>query len=113
LPSNARALQSGEDLFFLIRIYESQNRSAEAVQILDSENTGLGSRIANNDRFLMLAKVNNLGLAGLWKEGYSYAKGLLAVPEDEEGHKALKERDDWKIWNLLIAAARKLTEDKE
>jgi N-terminal acetyltransferase B complex non-catalytic subunit len=113
LLSTPRALQSGEELYFLLRIYESQNRSAEAVQVLDSENTGLNSRIVNNDRSFMLAKVQYLGVSGLWKEGYSYVKGLLTVPEDEEGRKSLRERDDWKIWNLLIAAARSLPEDKE
>lgn len=112
MQSPPRALQSGEELYFLLRILEAQKRSAEVVQVLETENTGLGSRLVNNDRVFMLAKVQNLGVAGLWKEGYSYVKSLLAVPEDEEGRKALKERDDWKIWNLLIAAVRSLTEDK-
>lgn len=53
-----------------------------------------------------------MGAAGVWPEAYSYAKGLLAVPEDEEGRRDLRERDDWKIWNLLIAAPRHSTEDK-
>lgn len=89
-----------------------QNRPAEAVHILDSENAGLSSRIANNDRTFMMEKIQCMGLAGLWKEAYAYAKGLLAVPEDDEARKSLLERDDWKIWNLLLNGLRNLTDDK-
>lgn len=53
-----------------------------------------------------------MGAAGVWPEAYSYAKGLLTVPEDEEGRCSLRERDDWKIWNLLIAAPRHWTEEE-
>lgn len=92
----------------VVRILESQSRWAEIVQVLNSENTGLSSRIVNNDRTFMLAKVTSLGAAELWEEGHSYVKGLLTVPEDEAERKTLHERDDWKYWNLLILAVRRL-----
>jgi N-terminal acetyltransferase B complex non-catalytic subunit len=92
----------------LVRIFESQDRSTEILQILDSENAGLSSRIVNNDRTFMSIKVSCLKAAGLWEEGHSYAKSLLAVPEDEAERKTLHERDHWKYWDLLTAAARHL-----
>ncbi|KAJ5542505.1 hypothetical protein N7535_004927 [Penicillium sp. DV-2018c] len=84
------------------------DRSKEILQILDSENVGLSSRIVNNDRTFMSIKVSCLKAAGLWEEGRSYAKSLLDVPEDEAERKTLHERDQWKYWDLLTAAARHL-----
>ncbi|KAI2680984.1 hypothetical protein DTO013E5_8853 [Penicillium roqueforti] len=108
LLSPPRAIQTAEELLLVVRILESQSRWAEIVQVLNSENTGLSSRIVNNDRTFMLAKVTSLGAAELWEEGHSYVKGLLTVPEDEAERKTLHERDDWKYWNLLILAVRRL-----
>ena len=106
LLSAPRALQTSEELFFLLRIYKCQERWTEAVQLLNSENVGLGSRIANNDRFFMFEKVHCLGSAGLWQDALAYSKSLLTVPDNENGRQALKERDDWKIWNLLRSTAQ-------
>lgn len=113
LPSPPRAIQTAEELFLVVRILESQDRWAEVVQILNSENAGLSSRIVNNDRTFRLAKVTSLGAAGLWEEGHSYAKSLLAVSEDEAERSTLHERDDWKYWNLLIVAVRRLDKSPE
>ncbi|KAJ5194007.1 N-acetyltransferase B complex non-catalytic subunit [Penicillium cf. griseofulvum] len=111
LLSPTRAIQTAEELLLVIRVFESQYRWEEIVQVLNSHNVGLSSRIVNNDRTFMIAKVMALGAAGLWEEGYSYAKSLLAVPDDEAERNALHERDDWKYWNLLIAAVRHLDKD--
>ncbi|KXG52587.1 N-acetyltransferase B complex, non-catalytic subunit [Penicillium griseofulvum] len=111
LLSPTRAIQTAEELLLVIRIFESQYRWKEIVQVLNSDNVGLSSRIVNNDRTFMIAKVMALGVAGLWEEGYSYTKSLLTVPDDEAERNALHERDDWKYWNLLIAAARHLDKD--
>lgn len=92
----------------VIRILETQGHFAEIVQLLNSENVGLSSRIVNNDRTFILYKISALGLAELWEEGHSYAKSLLAVSEDEAERSTLHERDDWKYWNLLIVAVRHL-----
>lgn len=108
LLSPPRAIQTAEELLLVIRILESQDRWAEVVQVLNSENAGLSSRIVNNDRTFMSSKVTSLGAAGLWEEGHSYAKSLLTVSEDEAERSTLHERDDWKYWNLLIAAVRHL-----
>lgn len=111
--SPPRAIQTAEELLLVVRILESQDRWAEIVQVLNSENAGLSSRIVNNDRTFMLAKVHSLGVAGLWEEGHSYAKSLLAVSEDEAERNTLHERDDWKYWNLLIVAVRRLDKSPE
>ncbi|CAG8027283.1 unnamed protein product [Penicillium nalgiovense] len=108
LLSPPRAIQTAGELLLVIRILETQDHYAEIVQLLNSENVGLSSRIVNNDRTFMLIKVTALGLAGLWEEGHSYAKSLLAVSEDEAERSTLHERDDWKYWNLLIVAVRHL-----
>ncbi|CAI7565238.1 unnamed protein product [Penicillium glandicola] len=113
LLSPPRAIQTAEELFLVIRILESQNRWTEIVQVLDSGNAGLSSRIVNNDRTFMLAKVTSMGAAGLWEEGHSYVKSLLTVSEDEAERNTLHERDDWKYWNLLIAAVRRLDKSPE
>ena len=91
-----------------MKIFQSQQRYAEIVKILDSENVGITSRIVQNDWSFIGTKLESLKNAGMWAEGLSYAKSLLAVPEDEAGHEALKERDDWAVWNLLVTAAENI-----
>lgn len=113
LLSPPRAIQTAEELLLVVRVLESQGRWTEIVQVLDSENAGLSSRIVNNDRTFMLVKVISLGAAELWEEGHSYVKSLLAVSEDEAERSTLHERDDWKYWNLLILAVRRLENSPE
>lgn len=113
LLSSPRAIQTAEELLLVIRILQSQGRWAEIVQVLDSEKTGLSSRIVNNDRSFTLVKVVGLGAAELWEDGYSYVKSLLAVSEDEAERSTLHERDNWKYWNLLILAVRRLESSPE
>ncbi|KAJ5608161.1 hypothetical protein N7537_004780 [Penicillium hordei] len=113
LLSPPRAIQTAEELLLVVRILESQGRWTEIVQILDSENAGLNSRIVNNDRIFTLVKVISLRSAELWEEGHSYVKSLLAVSEDEAERRTLHERDDWKYWNLLILAVRRLENSPE
>jgi N-terminal acetyltransferase B complex non-catalytic subunit len=94
----------------LIKIFEQQDKHDEIIKILESESAGLNSRIVNNDRIFVTNKLHSLGITERWEEGHACAKNLLTVPEDEEGRKALKERDEWKFWNMLIASTRQLEE---
>lgn len=105
LLSVPRAIQNPEELFLLIKIFQSHQLHAEIARVLDSENVGLSSRIVQNDWSFIGTKLESLINAGMWAEGLSYAKSLLAIPEDEAGQKALQERDDWAVWNLLVTAA--------
>jgi N-terminal acetyltransferase B complex non-catalytic subunit len=88
----------------LIKIYETQGRNSEVVKILDSENLGLKSRIVQNDSAFLGYKAFNLGMSKLWAEGISFVRALYTVPDDKEKLKALRELDDWSIWNLLVQA---------
>ncbi|KAL1965647.1 hypothetical protein VTN77DRAFT_5324 [Rasamsonia byssochlamydoides] len=109
LLSPPRAIQTAEELFLLIKIFESQGRNEEIVKILDSENLGIKSRIVQNDWFFVRAKLLNLEKAGLWTDGLGFARDLLTIPDDEEAAKAaLKERDDWGVWELLVSATKKI-----
>lgn len=110
LLSPPRAIQNAEELLLLIKIFEKQDKHDEILKILDSESVGLNSRIVNNDRIFLSKKLNSLGTTGRWEEGHACAKRLLTVPEDEEGRKALKERDEWKFWNMVIESTRHLEE---
>lgn len=108
LLSVPRAIQNPEELFLLVKIFQSQQRHGEIVKVLDSENVGITSRIVQNDWSFIGTKLESLVKAGMWAEGLSYAKTLLAIPEDEAGQKALQERDDWAVWNLLVMAAENI-----
>ncbi|KAL2867944.1 MDM20/NAA25 family protein [Aspergillus lucknowensis] len=108
LLSPPRAIQTAEELLLLVKIYESQGRHAEIVRILDSENVGIKSRIVQNDWSLIGVKLSSLEKAEMWAEGLTYAKELLAIPSTEEEKKAIKERDDWAVWHLLLTATQKL-----
>ncbi|KAL1987664.1 hypothetical protein VTN96DRAFT_2905 [Rasamsonia emersonii] len=109
LLSPPRAIQTAEELFLLIKIFESQGRHEEIVKILDSENLGIKSRIVQNDWFFVRAKLLNLEKAELWTDGLGFARDLLTIPEDEKAAKAaLQERDDWGVWGLLVSATKKM-----
>lgn len=107
-PSPPKAIQTTEELLLLVKILETQDRNPEIVKLLDSENLGLNSQIVQNDWTFVGTKVDGLEKAGMWTEGLAYAKSLLAIPTDENERKALQERDDWAVWNLLVASVRNL-----
>lgn len=92
----------------LVKIFESQERHAEVAKILDSENLGLSSRIVQNDWTFVGVKLASLEKAGMWTEGLSYTRNLLAIPTNETERKALQERDDWAVWSLLVMATQKI-----
>lgn len=95
-------------MILLIKIFEAQGRHAEIAKILDSESVGLNSRILQNEWTFVGVKLASMEKAGMWVEGLSFAKSLLAIPDDEAGLKALQERDDWAPWVMLAAAAREI-----
>ncbi|KAL3481650.1 N-acetyltransferase B complex non catalytic subunit-domain-containing protein [Aspergillus californicus] len=108
LLSPPRAIQSAEELLLLVKIYESQGRHAEIVKILDSNNLGIKSKMIQNDWSFIGVKLASLEKAEMWADGLSYAKELLAIPSNEEGQKAIQERDDWAVWHLLLTATKKI-----
>jgi N-terminal acetyltransferase B complex non-catalytic subunit len=108
LLSTPRAIQNAEELLLLIKICESQGRYSEVVKLLNSQNLGLSSRIVQNDWPFVGEKLSGLGKAGMWAEGLSYAKDLLAIPTSESEEKTLQERDDWAVWSLLVHSVQNI-----
>ncbi|PYH77225.1 cytoskeleton organization protein [Aspergillus uvarum CBS 121591] len=108
LLSPPRAIQSAEELLLLVKIFESQERHAEVVKILDSDNLGLNSRVVQNDWSFVGVKLSSLEKAQMWTEGLDYAKSLLTIPSNEEELKALQERDDWAVWHLLLTSTQRI-----
>lgn len=111
LLSPPRAIQTPEELFLLIKIFDAQGRHEEIVSLLNSKHLGIESRIAQNDWSFVSAKIANLENAGLWDEALSFTRELLALPDDLVNGSttaAAQEKDDWRVWSLLLAAAEKL-----
>lgn len=92
----------------LVKIFEHQGCYGEVVKILDSENLGLDSRVVQNEWSFVGTKLFNLEKAQMWTEALAYTRSLLAIPTNESERKALQERDDWAVWQILIAAARNI-----
>ncbi|PGH03515.1 hypothetical protein AJ79_07350 [Helicocarpus griseus UAMH5409] len=111
LLSPPRAIQTAEELFLLIKIFGTQGRYDETVALLNSKNLGLDSRIAQNDWSFVSEKIANLESAGLWDEALSFTRELLALPKDLANGSttaAAQEKDDWRVWSLLLVATNKL-----
>jgi N-terminal acetyltransferase B complex non-catalytic subunit len=115
LLSPARAIQSAEELLLLTKIYESQGRYDEIVALLNSENLGINSRIVQSDWSFVTTKLDALERVGNWQEALSFAQELLHLADDVPdgtGGMNNREKDDWKVWNLLLTAARQLDDAK-
>ncbi|KAK2882734.1 hypothetical protein FQN49_000046 [Arthroderma sp. PD_2] len=112
LLSIPRAIQTAEELYLLIKIYESQSRNDELVEILDSEHLGVASRIAQNEWLFVTNKLSVIEKSGLWEHAISFTKELLtlddSVTADSKPDAKYEERDDWKVWNLLLLATKKI-----
>lgn len=96
----------------LIRIYESQSRHKELVDILNSENLGVMSRIAQHEWLFFTNKLSVIEKSGLWEQALVFTKELLtlddSVTAESRPDAKCEERDDWKVWNLLLLATRKV-----
>jgi hypothetical protein len=81
------------------------------LQILDSENLGIHSRIVRGDSTFIGLKIASFVSAGnKWDEAFTFVQSLLTVPNDDErGQKQLLELDDWNLWNLLYEATSNST----
>ncbi|KAG5290159.1 cytoskeleton organization protein [Histoplasma ohiense] len=111
LLSPSRAIQTSEEFFLLIKIFETQGQHEEIVSFLNSKHLGIESRICQNDWSFVRAKIAGLENAALWDEALSYTRELLALPADlANGSRtaAAQEKDDWQVWGLLLVATKKL-----
>ncbi|KAF3481657.1 uncharacterized protein GIQ15_04416 [Arthroderma uncinatum] len=112
LLSIPRAIQTAEELFLLIKIYESQSRNDELIELLNSEHLGVTSRIAQNEWLFVTNKLSVIEKGGHWEQAISFTKELLtlddSVTAESKPDAKYEERDDWKVWNLLLLATKKI-----
>ncbi|EEH47984.2 uncharacterized protein PADG_04068 [Paracoccidioides brasiliensis Pb18] len=110
LLSPPRAIQTSEELFLLIKIFNTQESYEEIVHLLNSQNLGVESRIAQNDWSFVSAKIASLENAGLWDEALSFTRELLSLPNElanGSAAAAAQEKDDWLVWSLLLKSTEK------
>ncbi|KAJ5907744.1 hypothetical protein N7495_000426 [Penicillium taxi] len=106
-------IESVEEVLLLMEILKSQDRSEEAVRILDSDNVGLNSRILQKDPILLIDKAKHLGSSKQWDKASSFVKTLYTVPvdpKDESARKAITAVDQWAIWEVLAQSTKFIKE---
>ncbi|EEP79941.1 predicted protein [Uncinocarpus reesii 1704] len=105
LLSPGRAIQTAEELFLLIKIFDQQGRFGDIIKLLNSQHLGVKSRIAQNDWSFVTKKLATLEKAGLWEQALSYAEELLTLPNElEKGEKipaSYEEKDDWQVKTFI------------
>lgn len=104
--SPSRAIQTPEELLLLIKIYQTQSKFADIAELLSSKHLGIDSRIAQQDWSFVEERLWSLERAGLWNEILKTTKELLSLPEIESvpGKPCPNERDDYRLWELLLKA---------
>jgi N-terminal acetyltransferase B complex non-catalytic subunit len=79
--------------------------------LLNSENLGIKSRIAQNEWTFVVAKLDNLEKAGLWEDALISTRELLTLPDDITNGTTMAtvtEKDDWHVWRLLLTATERV-----
>ena len=117
-PSSSRsirAIQNLGEVILLVKIFRSQDKLKEAIDILDGSELGLISGISAKSWDLVLGKIELYGLCKRWKEQWSFCYGLL---QDAHGENILGSNptslgfgrfgDDWKVWKGLLDATAKI-----
>ncbi len=116
LLSQGRTLHTLEELFFLLKVYRSQNKYEEALAILDDPRTGIHSRVGKNSWELVRTKIELYETCNLWKDEWQFCWELLedARPDylQDVGRTSYsvfgKVGDDWKVWAGLVDATFRL-----
>ena len=118
--SSGLVLENLEDLLLLVRVYRSQNKFKEALNVLDDDRTGIISRIGNKEWQLLRQKVELFALSGQWQDMWQLCRTILSgshsrtlVQESTPlGSAFRKVGDDWMIWNGLVNAASQIHSEK-
>ena len=104
------------DIAFLLDVYESQRKRDEALAVLESDKTGITSRIGRHSWDLVLRKIQLSEKAGRWLQQFRYCFTLLedALPINTD---ALKRGfgeigSSWSVWVALFKAVVHLQECK-
>lgn len=95
----------------LIKIYDAQGRHDEIITLLNSNHLGVNSRIVQGDWSFVSSKLDTLEKARYWDKALAFARELLTIsdePSSESNDMNYREKDDWKVWSLLLTATEKL-----
>ncbi|KAI9781440.1 MAG: hypothetical protein M1839_006034 [Geoglossum umbratile] len=114
LLSPGRAIQTPHELHLLLSVYRQQGYKAEALGILDSNNSGVSSAAAKGDWSFVREKLDLLEELGIWEMEWDFCKMLLdeASPRNSgngiDGNLTAPDTkgDDWRVWQGLLVAAR-------
>lgn len=118
--TNGLVLENLEDLLLLLRVYQSQGRFQEALDVLDDDRAGIFSRIGNKSWQLVRHKVELLELNGQWQELWQFCRKVLSgshpkalFPKSTSTNSAFgRMGDDWAIWSRLIIATNQICTDE-
>ncbi|KAK2748284.1 hypothetical protein FQN57_000942 [Myotisia sp. PD_48] len=110
----ARAIHALEELSLLTKVYELGSRHSELIELLNSQHLGINSSIAQGDWSLVRSKLSALEAANLWDQALAFTTQLLTLPEsitaESKPDSKIEEKDDWKVWRLLLLATEKLAD---
>ncbi|EXJ79045.1 hypothetical protein A1O3_08546 [Capronia epimyces CBS 606.96] len=102
--ASGKAISTPEELALLVQVFNSTNRSAETVKLLQGNSLGIGSSVGKQDPQLVLTLLlESLELSGQWDEALSSCHNLLSQPEYQS---------DGRIWQLWLTALSKLPADR-
>ena len=113
---STRAINTLDDLFLLIRVYRAQGKYSEAVAVTRDSRVGLGSQLGRNSWELVRQLIALLELSHQWVEVWQLCQQLLLDARDyylegrvRSAHYDFgKPGDDWKVWQVFIAASSKI-----
>ncbi len=97
---------------FLLDVYESQRKYEEALEILESDRTGIRSRIGRRSWKLVTSKIRLLGSAHRWLDQFKFCFELLEdaspVNDKTQVHGFGKLGNDGYVWTTLANATLSL-----
>lgn len=112
LNKTARVLRTPGDVALVLDVYESQGKQDEALDILDSDRTGISSRIGRGSFDLVLRKIKLLESMGRYLDLFRFCFELLmdAHPTCPWGrfHRLGKAGNEWAVWLAMYEAVKKL-----
>ncbi|KAI4261185.1 MAG: hypothetical protein L6R42_003613 [Xanthoria sp. 1 TBL-2021] len=109
---NGRVIRTLDDIVFLLDVYESQKKYEEALELLESDRTGIGSKIGRRSWKLVTSKIRLLGSAHRWLDQFKFCFELLEdaspVNDKPQVHGFGKLGNDGYVWTALVNAALSL-----
>ncbi|KAL8695485.1 MAG: hypothetical protein Q9218_000063 [Villophora microphyllina] len=114
LNNSGRVLRTPSEIAFLLDVYESQGKNDEALDILDSDRTGIFSRVGKGSFDLVLRKINLLKLTRRYLDLFEFCFQLLADAHPRgpfsRFHGLGKAGNDWTVWYAMYEAVKNIPE---